>query len=57
MGKTNWRVKERYNQKVYGRIYCLLPKELVERFKGKCKDIGVSQSQVVKEAIEDFLDD
>lgn len=57
MGKTSWQVKERYNQKVYGRIYCQLPKELVERFKAKCREVGVSQQGVVRDAIEKFLDD
>lgn len=57
MGKTRWQVKERYNQKVYGRIYCQLPKELVERFKAKCREIGVSQQSVVRDAIEKFIDD
>lgn len=33
----------------------MLPKELVEQFKGKCKEAGVSQTQIVKKAIEDFL--
>ena len=55
MGKTSWQVKERYNQKAYGRIYCQLPKGLVERFKQKCREVGVSQQSVVKDAIERFL--
>lgn len=55
MSKTSWKVKERYNQKVYGRIYCLLPKDLVEKFKQKCRATGVSQQSVVKDAIERFL--
>lgn len=55
MSKTSWQVKERYNQKVYGRIYCLLPKDLVAEFKQKCKEQGVSQAQVIREAIERFL--
>lgn len=55
MSKTSWKVKERYNQKVYGRIYCLLPKDLVEQFKQKCRETGVSQQSVVRDAIERFL--
>lgn len=55
MSKTSWKVKERYNQKAYGRIYCLLPKDLVEQFKARCREIGVSQQSIVKDAIERFL--
>ena len=55
MSKTSWQVKERYNKKAYGRIYCQLPKELVERFKQKCREKGVSQQSVVRDAIERFL--
>lgn len=55
MSKTSWQVKEKYNKRVYGRIYCLLPKELVTEFKQKCKKQGISQAQVIREAIERFL--
>jgi len=48
-------VKARYNKKVYSRIAYQLPKELVAEFKAKCKEEGVSQAQVIKEAIEAFL--
>ena len=56
MGKTSWKVKEKYNQKVYGKLYFQMPKEMVQQFRDKCKRDGVSQAQVVREAIEEFLD-
>ena len=55
MSKTSSEVKNRYNAKVYGAINVMLRKELVEAFKAKCVKEGVSQSQVIREAIEKFL--
>ena len=57
MGKTSWQVKKRYNDKVYKRIVADLPAEIVDRFKDKCKAEQVSQAQVIKEAIEEYLKD
>ena len=54
---TSTEVKRRYNDKVYSKVQAELPKELVERFKSKCKTDGVSQASVLKEAIEIFLGD
>lgn len=56
MSKTSWKVKDRYNRKVYGQIYCLLPKDLVADFKEKCREEGTSQASVIKEAIEKYLE-
>lgn len=52
---TSSQVKERYNSKVYGRIFVRLPKELVEEFKEECVKRDVSQASVIKEAIREFL--
>lgn len=52
---TSTEVKRRYNERVYSRIYLQLPKEVVEAFKAKCKDLGVSQASVLLESIENFL--
>ena len=52
---TSTEVKRRYNERVYSRIYLQLPKDLVEAFKAKCKDLGVSQASVLLESIENFL--
>ena len=52
---TSTAVKQRYNDKVYSLVSARLPKDLVARFKEKCKAEGVSQAQIVKKAIEAFL--
>jgi len=52
---TSSAVKARYNKKVYSLVSAQLPKELVARFKEKCATEGISQAQVLKKAIEDFL--
>ncbi len=53
--KTSSAVKNRYNSKVYEQLAFKLPKDLVKRFKEKCVAEGVSQAQIVKKAIEEFL--
>lgn len=53
--RTSAAVKNRYNNKVYGSVVARLPKDLVEKFKAKCVAEGVSQAQIVKKAIEEFL--
>ena len=55
MGKTSWQVKQRYNQKNYTRVVADIPKELATVFKEKCKREQVSQAQVIKKAIEEFI--
>lgn len=54
--KTSTEVKRRYNDKVYSKVQCELPKDLVSDFKQKCAEEGVSQASVIKSAIEDFLE-
>ena len=57
MGKTSSEVKERYNNKVYDKITVRLPKKLVAAFKAKCTEDNVSQAQIVKKAIEKFINE
>ncbi len=52
---TSTEVKARYNKKVYTAVGYQLPKDLVAAFKEKCKETGVSQAQIIKEAMERFL--
>lgn len=52
---TSSAVKNRYNAKVYDRIVACVPKDLAEAFKAKCAAEGISQAQVIKQAIEAFL--
>ncbi len=54
---TSSEVKRRYNNKVYSTIQAQLPKELVADFKTACKERGVSQASVLKQAIESFLNE
>ena len=53
--KTSSAVKNRYNKKAYDRISVAVPKGLGEAFKLKCAEPGVSQAQIVKQAVEEFL--
>ena len=53
--KTSTAVKARYNAKTYDRITVCLPKAMAEAFKAKCVAEGISQAQVVKNAVEAFL--
>jgi len=55
-GKTSTEVKRRYNDSVYSKIQCELPKDTVAAFKAKCKETGTSQASVILEAIEKFIE-
>ena len=54
---TSTEVKTRYNQKTYDVIAVRVPKELAEAFKAKCAAEGVPQAQIIKRAIEEFLNE
>ena len=54
--RTSTDVKRRYNEKTYERIYLQVPKELGERFKEKCNNEGISQAQILKQAIIDYIE-
>lgn len=53
--RTSTAAKNRYNSKVYAQIAYKLPKELVASFKEKCDKEGIPQAQIIRKAIEDFL--
>ena len=53
--KTSTEVKARYNKKVYTQIVASVPKEMAAAFKEKCAAEGISQAQIIKRAIEEFL--
>ena len=55
MSRTSTEVKRRYNDSVYSKIQCELPKDTVAAFKEKCRIEGISQASVILEAIEAFL--
>lgn len=53
--KTSAAVKDRYNKKAYDVILARVPKGMGEAFKQKCAELGVSQAQIIKQAVEEFL--
>ncbi len=54
--KTSTEVKRRYNDKMYSIVHISAPKELVAAFKEKCVKEGVSQAQILKAAMQAFID-
>ena len=54
---TSTQVKDRYNNKVYTQLNIRVPKDTAAKFKLKCDERGVSQAQVFKRAIDDFLNE
>lgn len=56
MGKTSSEVKNRWNKNHYSPITVQLPIETVERFREKCKAEGISQTSIIRDAIEAFLE-
>jgi predicted DNA binding CopG/RHH family protein len=53
--KTSSQVKQRYNEKVYDVLSVRVPKDMAAAFKAKCTAEGIPQAQIIKRAIEDFL--
>ena len=53
--KTSTEVKTRYNQKAYDVIAVRVPKEMAEAFKATCTAEDTPQAQIIKRAIEEFL--
>jgi len=54
--KTSSAVKARYNKKTYAAIKFSVPKDMGEAFRAKCIEMGIPQAQILKKAIEDFLE-
>ena len=54
--KTSTEVKARYNKKTYAAVTAYVPKEVAAAFKEKCIAEGISQAQIIKKAIQDFLE-
>ena len=53
--KTSISAVARYNKKTYDSIAVRIPKEMATAFKEKCSADGVSQAQVIKNAIQEYL--
>lgn len=54
---TSTQVKNRYNKKTYTMVAASVPKEMAAAFKAKCVSRGIPQAQVIKTAIENFLNE
>ena len=57
IGRTSNEVKRRWIDANYSQIRADVPKTLAEAFREKCKRDGVSQAQVIKKAIEKYLEE
>lgn len=55
--KTSSAVKQRYNQKTYSAVTAYVPKDTAAAFKAKCAAEGIPQAQIIKKAIEQFLNE
>ena len=53
--RTSSEVKRRYNEKTYDRIVISVKKETASAYKAKCEKLGISYSQPLHDAIEEFL--
>lgn len=53
---TSTDVKRRYNEKVYSQVSFSAPKDFVAEFRALCKANNVSQAQVLKQAMQDYID-
>lgn len=53
--KTSTAVKQKYNERVYDVLSVRVPKETAAVFKAKCAAEGIPQAQIIKRAIEEFL--
>ena len=52
---TSTEVKRRWNEANYTRLTIYLQKSQAEEYKAKCERLGINQSEVPKEAINQFL--
>ncbi len=55
--RTSAQVRDRYNNKVYTQLNIRVPKETAAKFKLRCDERGISQAQIFKKAIDDFLNE
>lgn len=55
MSNTSWKVKAKYNKKVYKRVAVDLDKELVAKWEEKLKADNISKAEFVRTAINSYL--
>lgn len=48
-------MKNRWNRENYCRLTAMIPKEIGEQFKKKCKEENISMNSIFLEAVEKFL--
>ena len=56
MGKASTEAKKRYNSKTYDRISVSFRKDVATEYKALCDEIGISYSQVMHDAVMDFIE-
>lgn len=57
MANKDTQRKKEWNSQHYGRIQAYIDAELVEAFKAKCKEKGVSQAETIKQALIKFVEE
>lgn len=55
MSKSATRAKSKYNAKTYTKLYISMKKKPCEEFKAKCKERGVTYSEVLRIGIREFM--
>lgn len=53
--KAATKAKRKYNKANYGKSEVFLPKEKSKQFKEKCRREGISQSEVLRRGIREFM--
>ncbi len=54
--RTSQKAVNKFNKKTYDIIAVRVPKEMAQAFKAKCAEEGTPQAQVIKGAIQEYLD-
>ena len=55
--RTGYDAQGKYNEKTYTQIVVSVKKETAVKYKEKCKELNVSYSQPLHDAIEKFIED
>lgn len=54
--RTGYKAIREYDQKTYTQIKFREKKEIAEQYKAKCAELGISLSESLHKAIQDFLE-
>ena len=55
--RTNYKSNNDYNKKAYTQIMVRESKEVADKYKKKCEELGVSYSESLHQAIQKFLEE